>query len=157
MAGLAIGPVAAQTVTEKAERGEVAIVAKSDPVMGAAMHRAQAELPGFLALSTEPKPGMEGFAVKVAIREGEEAEYFWIAPFSANGRQFSGAINNEPRAVHSVKLGQTITFDQSEIVDWMYFDNGAMKGNYTAYAVLKSTPVHEADEFKRRFRFSCDF
>lgn len=121
------------------------------------MHRAQAELPGFLALSTEPKPGMEGFAVKVAIREGEEPEYFWIAPFSANGRQFSGAINNEPRAVHSVKLGQTITFDQSEIVDWMYFDNGAMKGNYTACAVLKSTPAHEADEFKRRFRFSCDF
>jgi uncharacterized protein YegJ (DUF2314 family) len=155
--GLAIGPAAAQTVTEKAERDEVAIVAKSDPVMAAAMHKAQAELPGFLALSAAPNPGMKGFAVKVAIREGEEAEYFWIVPFNASGRQFSGAINNEPRAVHSVKLGQTITFDQSEIVDWMYFDNGAMKGNYTACALLKSVPADEADEFKRHYRLSCDF
>ena len=77
-AGLAIGPAAAQTVTEKAERDEIATVAKSDPVMAAAMHKAQAELPGFLALSVAPQPGMKGFAVKVAIREGQEAEYFWI-------------------------------------------------------------------------------
>ena len=155
-AGLAIGPAAAQTVTEKAERDEIATVAKSDPVMAAAMHKAQAELPGFLALSVAPQPGMKGFAVKVAIREGEEAEHLWIAPFSASGRQFSGAINNEPRAVLSVKLGQTIAFDQSEIVDWMYLDNGAMKGNYTACALLKSASRREADLFKRKFGLACD-
>jgi uncharacterized protein YegJ (DUF2314 family) len=154
LAGLAIGPAAAQTVTEKAERDEVATVAKSDPVMAAAMHKAQAELPGFLALSAAPKPGMKGFAVKVAIREGADAEYFWIVPFNASGRQFSGVINNEPRAVHSVKLGQTIKFDQSEIVDRMYFDNGAIKSNYTTCALLKSVP---ADEFERNYRLSCNF
>jgi uncharacterized protein YegJ (DUF2314 family) len=157
LAGLVASPTAAQTVTEKAERDETAIVAKSDPVTAAAMRKAQVELPSFLALSTAPKPGMEGFAVKVAIREGEEAEYFWIVPFTANGRQFSGAINNAPRAVHSVKFGETITFDQSEIVDWMYFDNGEMEGNYTACALLKSAPASEAEEFKQRFHFHCDF
>jgi hypothetical protein len=73
LAGLVASPTAAQTVTEKAERDETAIVAKSDPVMAAAMRKAQAELPSFLALSAAPKPGMEGFAVKVAIREAEEA------------------------------------------------------------------------------------
>lgn len=98
-----------------------------------------------------------GFAVKVAIREGEKAEYFWIVPFTANGRQFSGAINNAPRAVHSVKFGETITFDQSEIVDWMYFDNGETEGNYTACALLKSAPASEAEEFKQRFHFHRDF
>ena len=131
-AGLVISPVAAQTVTEKAARDETAIVAKSDPVMAAAMRKAQAELPGFLALSAAPKPGMKGFAVKVAIREGGAAEYFWIHPFTSSGGQFSGAINIEPRWGHTVKMGQTITFGLSEIVDWMYIDNGEMKGNLPA-------------------------
>jgi len=54
-------------------------------------------------------------------------------------------------------MGQTITFDQSEIVDWIYVDDGDMKGNYTACALLKSAPAEEAEEFKRRFRLNCDF
>jgi uncharacterized protein YegJ (DUF2314 family) len=78
-------------------------------------------------------------------------------PFTANGRQFSGAINNAPRTVHSVKFGETITFDQSEIVDWTYFDKGEMDGNYTASALLKLAPASEAEEFKQRCHFHCDF
>jgi uncharacterized protein YegJ (DUF2314 family) len=157
LASLAASPIAAQTVTEKGERDEIAIVAKSDPVMAAAMRKARAELPGFLAIAAAPKPGMEAFAVKVAIRESSDAEYFWIDPFTSSGRQFSGVINNEPRMVHSVKLGQTITFDLSEVVDWMYIDNGEMKGNYTACALLTSAPAQEVEEFKKRFRLNCDF
>jgi uncharacterized protein YegJ (DUF2314 family) len=157
LAGLAASPTAAQTVTEKAESDETAIVAKSDPVMAAAMRKAQVKLPDFLAIAAAPKPGMKAFAVKVAIRESDDAEYFWIDPFTSTGRQFSGVVNNEPRMVHSVKIGQTITFDLSEIVDWMYIDNGEMKGNYTACALLASAPAQEAEEFKKRFRLNCNF
>jgi uncharacterized protein YegJ (DUF2314 family) len=148
---------AAQTITQKAERDELAIVAKSDPIMARAMSEARQTLPDFLDVAAAPKPGLEGFAVKVAIREGDNAEYFWITPFTAKGGEFSGAINNTPREVHSVKLGQTITFNRSEIVDWMYLDGGKMKGNYTACALLKSASKQEAEEFKKRFGLDCDF
>jgi uncharacterized protein YegJ (DUF2314 family) len=156
-AGLNPQPTSAQTITQKAERDELAIVAKSDPVMAAAMGKARQTLPDFLELAAAPKPGMEGFAVKVAIREGDDAEYFWITPFTDKDGAFSGAINNTPRSVRSVKLGQTITFGQSEIVDWMYMDGNAMKGNYTACALLKSAPKQQQDEFKKRFGLDCDF
>jgi uncharacterized protein YegJ (DUF2314 family) len=156
-AGLNPQPTSAQTITQKAERDELAIVAKSDPVMAAAMGKARKTLPDFLELAAAPKPGMEGFAVKVAIREGDDAEYFWITPFTDKDGAFSGAINNTPRSVRSVKLGQTITFGQSEIVDWMYMDGNAMKGNYTACALLKSAPKQQQDEFKKRFGLDCDF
>jgi uncharacterized protein YegJ (DUF2314 family) len=99
---------------------------------------------------------MDGFAVKVAIREGNQAEYFWITPFTVKDGAFSGEINNQPRLVHSVKLGQTITFDKSEIVDWMYLDDNKMKGNYTACALLKSASKREVEEFKKRFGLDCD-
>lgn len=155
-ATLAAAPAGAQTITQKAERDEVAVVGKNDPVMAAAMTKARASLPDFLALAAAPKPGMEGFAVKVAIHEGDDAEYFWIVPFTINNGQFSGKINNRPDVVHSVKMGQTISFAQSEIVDWMYLDGGKMMGNYTACALLKSAPKSEVEEFKRRFGLNCD-
>jgi uncharacterized protein YegJ (DUF2314 family) len=156
-AGLGPKPATAQTITQKAEHDELAIVAKSDPVMAAAMSKARKTLPDFLGTAAAPKPGMEGFAVKVAIREGDNAEYFWITPFTSKDSEFSGAINNTPRSVRSVKLGQTITFGQSEIVDWMYMDGDEMKGNYTACALLKSAPKQEQAEFKKRFGLDCDF
>ena len=156
-AGLSPKPAAAQSTTQKAERDELAFVAETDPVMAAAMAKAHNALPDFLTLSAAPKPGTEGFAAKVAIREGDNAEYFWITPFSSSDGEFSGAINNMPRAVHGVKLGRTIAFHQSDIVDWMYMDNNAMKGNYTACALLKSASKQEQKEFKKRFGLDCDF
>jgi len=113
------------------------------------MRKAQATLADFLKIAAAPKPGTQSFSLKVAVREGERVEYFWITPFTNNGSQFSGEINNTPRVVHSVKLGQTIAFAQSDIVDWLYIENGMMRGNYTACALLKSAPKNEAEEFKK--------
>lgn len=156
-AGLTARLADAESPTKKAERDELAFVAKSDPVMAKAMSKARATLPDFLSTAAAPKAGMDGFAVKVAIRDGEQAEYFWITPFTTKDGAFSGEINNTPRLVHSVKLGQTITFDKSEIVDWMYLDGDKMKGNYTACALLKSASKREVEEFKKRFGLDCDF
>ena len=61
------------------------------------------------------------------------------------------------RAWFTLKLGQTITFAQSDIVDWLYIENGMMRGNYTACALLISAPKNEAEEFKKTFGLSCDF
>ena len=104
--GLTARPAGAESPTKKAERDELAFVAKSDPVMAKAMSKARATLPDFLSIAAAPKAGMDGFAVKVAIREGEQAEYFWITPFTTKDGAFSGEINNTPRLVHSVKLGR---------------------------------------------------
>lgn len=157
-AGLVSNLAAGPSPTEKAERDELAIVGNSDPVMAAAMRKARATLPDFLALAAAPKPSMEGFAVKVAIPvSARDAEYFWITPFTNTSGQFSGAINNTPRLAKTVKLGQTITFSQAAIVDWMYMDGHTMKGNYTACALLKSASKREVEEFKERFGLDCDF
>ena len=157
LAVLTVKPLSAQTITQKAERDEVAIVAKNDPVMAAAMRKARDTLADFLVIAAAPKPGMTNFAVKVAIHQGNDAEYFWIDPFTDENGRFSGRINNKPDLIRSVKLGQTITFERSEIVDWMYLDGDKMKGNYTACALLKSASRQEAEEFKKRFGLDCDF
>jgi uncharacterized protein YegJ (DUF2314 family) len=152
-----IVPGRTQGLLEKAERDEIALVAKDDPTMAAAMRKARATLADFLSAARAPGEGTEGFSVKVAVREGNSAEYFWVIPFEAKAAgRFSGKLNNTPRTVRTVKNGQTLDFSEREIVDWMYFDHGKMKGNYTACALLKTAPKSDVDAFKKRFGLECD-
>jgi uncharacterized protein YegJ (DUF2314 family) len=149
-------PRSGHSLVDKAERDELELVALDDPMMAAAMRKARATLRDFLALAANPRPTMEGFAIKVAIREGCDSEYFWIHPFDLSGGVFSGRINNMPRSVRNVKIGDGITFTENEIVDWMYMDGPAMKGNYTARAMLNKASPEEREAFQKRFGLDPD-
>jgi uncharacterized protein YegJ (DUF2314 family) len=149
-------PSSAQPITEKAERDEVALVSKNDPVMAAAMQKARQTLPDFLKVAAAPPAKAEGFAVKVAIREGATAEYFWIVPFETKGNAFTGTLDNTPRLIRKTKMGDALNFTKDEIVDWMYMDDGVMKGNHTACAVMKKATQKDRDAFKKRFGLDCD-
>jgi uncharacterized protein YegJ (DUF2314 family) len=146
-----------QSILERTRRDDVTLVPKDDPDMAAAMRKARALLPEFLTLAKAPPPGTSGFSLKVRVRDGDTVEYFWIIPFAVKDGQFSGKVDNEPRSVRNVALGQTITFAESEIVDWLYVDGGNMKGNYTTCAVLKHEPQHEAEEMMTHYHMQCDF
>jgi uncharacterized protein YegJ (DUF2314 family) len=148
--------LAAQTISDKAQRDDIVNVAKDDPVMLPAMRKARATLPDFLALAKAPRPKTEGFSVKVAVRDRGQVEYFWIGPFENKDGQFSGRLDNRPRLVGNVTFGQTLSFAENEIVDWMYMDDGRMKGNYTACAILKKEPRAEAEAMMQRYGLKCD-
>jgi uncharacterized protein YegJ (DUF2314 family) len=96
--------------------------------------------------------------VKVGIREGKNTEYFWVNELATAGDDFTGKINNEPRMVKSVKLGQAYKFSKSQIVDWTYLDrpNRKMAGNFTACALLSKEPPAEAEAMKKRYGLSCE-
>jgi uncharacterized protein YegJ (DUF2314 family) len=156
---LAVGivPAAAEGLLDNAQRDQIVLVPKGDPDMAAAMRKARATLPDFLALARAPRPSTSGFAVKVAIRDpGTENEYFWITPFREQDGRFIGRIDNIPRLVRSVRLGQTFAFSHGEIADWLYYEGGKMKGNYTACATTKREPG-KAEAFKKEFGLECDF
>jgi uncharacterized protein YegJ (DUF2314 family) len=94
----------------------------------------------------------------VAISDGKNTEYFWVSKFSNAGSTFTGVLNNEPRLVKGHKLGETISFDQKQIVDWTYIDQTQrrMVGNFTACALLTKEPPAQAEAFKRQYGLQCD-
>lgn len=148
----------AQSILEKAQRDNVVSIPDDDPDMAAAMRKARATLPEFFALAQAPKPTTINFAVKVGVRMDNSSnhEFFWIRPFEKKGNQYSGKLRNDPRSVKRLKFGDTITFSENEIVDWTYLDNGKMKGNYTACAILKREPKESAEAFKKQYGLECD-
>jgi uncharacterized protein YegJ (DUF2314 family) len=156
-AGLNAPASSRNSAVQKAERDEVFFLALNDPMIAAAIYNARETLPGFLALANRPGPTMEGFAVKIARIADGGPKYFWIHPFAHIEKRFVGQINNTPRSAVGLKMGDTITFTEPEIVDWMYMDRGRMLGNYSARAMLRSAPPEDREAFRRRFGLDFDF
>jgi uncharacterized protein YegJ (DUF2314 family) len=152
---LPVSEAAAQTTLEKASRDEVFNIQQGDPEMAAAMRKARAGLPGFFKLAAQPKPSMKNFQIKVGVRHSTGREFFWIRPFERKGYGFSGQIANTPRVIQHLKTGDTITFRESEIVDWTYFEDGKMRGHYTMCPLLKREPREHAEAYIKQYELDC--
>lgn len=128
-----------------------------DPYLVAAKQKARETLSGFLVLARAPRPTMEQLSLKIRIQEGDKNEFIWVHPFEQKKEAFSGVVNSMPRFVRSVTRGQRIAFTEAEIADWLYVEDGRMKGNYTACAIIRREPQEQQEAFKQRHGLNCDF
>jgi uncharacterized protein YegJ (DUF2314 family) len=148
----------AQSVIERAKKDELVFMRDEEPAMRRAFQVARETLDTFLETAERGASNHTGFAVKVAISQGDETEYFWVNNFESKARgQFEGEINNEPRMVKSVRLGQRYAFSREQVVDWMYLDRSErrMVGNFTLCALLTQQSRREAEATIRRFKLDC--
>lgn len=83
-------------------------------------------------------------------------EFVWVRPFEQQDSRYVGKLRNEPQSVKDLKAGDAIAFDEKDIVDWTYFDDGKMKGNFTACALLKRRPQEEMQAFKKAYGLDCE-
>lgn len=150
--------VLCQSIEERAKKQDLVFMQDEEPAMRRAFENARASLDGFLEKAKNPPAEATGFALKVGVREGKNTEYFWVNEFNEKDGQFTGKINNEPRLVKGVRMGQHYTFPRAHIVDWMYIDRvqGRMIGNFTMCALLTKEPPADAAAAKKRFGLTCD-
>ncbi len=134
----------------RAQSGEDVVVSIEDegPEMAAAMNKARGSITVFWTELANPGPGVEGFAVKVGIRDENGHEFFWIGDLERSGATVSGRINNAPRTVANVEHGQNYTFHQDRIVDWMFFRRGKIVGNETMRPLLAHMPADQAAYYR---------
>ena len=74
------------------------------------------------------------------ISDGEEVEHLWLTDVSYSDGKFTGILNEDPQSVRNVIFGQEVTVEETEILDWMYLDDGKLVGNYTLRVFLKRMP-----------------
>lgn len=146
-----------QFITERAQNDATTNTQSEEPALRRATEKAQATLDDFLTKAKQLPAGTSAYALKVRVQEGRDTEYFWVEEFTWTDGSFTGRINNEPRLVKSIKLGQIYKFSRSQIADWKYFDekNGKTFGNFTACALLSKEPPAQAEEIKRRDGLDC--
>jgi len=144
-------------IADRAQNDAITNMQGEEPALRRATEKAQATLDDFLTKAKQPPAGTSSYALKVRVQEGRDTEYFWVEEFTWSDGSFTGRINNEPRLVKSIQLGQIYTFSRSQIADWKYVDerNGKTSGNFTACALLSKEPPAQAEEIKRRDGLDC--
>jgi len=138
-----------------------------DPEMAAAAAKARTGLDDFLTRLESPPPGTEGYSVKIGMKDDgdgvimsgdanlEGGEYFWIGDIVRDGDKYRGTLSNEPQFVRNLQKGQPITFARQNIFDWMYFDNGRMKGNATSCPLLMRSAPEELAFYRDNYGLEC--
>jgi uncharacterized protein YegJ (DUF2314 family) len=101
----------------------------------------------FLDALKSPKPNQNNFSIKKAYQEGKSSEHIWLTEITFDGKMLHGVVNNAPVDVHNVKLGDKAAILADEISDWMYIENGKLKGGYTIRVFYN----HQTSEEKIRF------
>jgi uncharacterized protein YegJ (DUF2314 family) len=134
-----------------AERAPGIGVPEGDTEMTAAIAVARAGLPQFWKTFANPGRGEEGFALKVAISDKGETEFFWLVDVERKDDLILGTINNEPDVVTNVRLGQRYSFTEDKISDWMFMRSGKMVGNETMRPLLKRMTPAEAARFRAMY------
>lgn len=118
-----------------------------DPAMDAATAQARASLPTFWAIVSN-NPAIEERSVKVGYptRHGG-IEYLWVDVMDRHGQQISGRILNEPEDVVDVRVGQAVTVQERDVVDWSYRKTGGRYfGQFTTREVLRHTDKATSQE-----------
>ena len=143
LAGLALPCAAA------AQDSSYIKVPNQDPEMEDAKAKARATLGHFWEKFANPGPGEDGFAIKVALPYGDNnTEHIWTRDIERKDGKISAVINNVPRDVKTVRLGQRIDVADAQISDWLYMRSGKMVGNYTMRPLLKRLPPREAARYR---------
>lgn len=143
---LALG---AAPLTATAQDSSYIRVPNEDPEMAEARAKARATLPQFWEKMDKPGPGEEGFALKVGIPYGgNSSEHIWTSKIERKDGKIFGVIDNVPRDVKTIRLGQRIEIADARISDWMYRRSGKIVGGYTIRPLLKRMPPDEAARFR---------
>ncbi len=128
---------------------KVVQVRSDDADMLAARNKAQATLSSFWAKHDRPGVGEDGFALKLAIRDGENVEHMWCGYVEGTAGKSRCRISNEPETVKTVTFGQTVDVDPAIISDWMYMKDGKIKGGQTIRVLVARMPDEEAETYRK--------
>ncbi|MBI5129168.1 MAG: DUF2314 domain-containing protein [Rhodopseudomonas palustris] len=152
----ALPPAGAGNLLDRVERDELRYVPDDDPAMQAAIAKARATLPDFLAKAARPRINQRTFALKVEVRLADgRSEFLWVTRFANQGDDFIGVVDNEPRLVPTLKRGGYLVFKRDEIADWLYLEGDRMVGNFTLCAMTAAVP-EDRRIAREQFGLACD-
>jgi uncharacterized protein YegJ (DUF2314 family) len=127
-----------------------------EEAMEKAMDEAVESLDNFNAVLKAPKKNQEQFAVKFMVEVKDEAELLWLSDPKFDKGVYTGKVANQPAIAKHLKPGEMIKVKEDDVVDWMYVEDGKLKGGFTIRAQRKFTTATELKKFDDQFKFKFD-
>jgi len=149
--GPAMGPV-----TLNDPRPEVTRIAVDDPLTAIAINQARQTSGQLLQAFRKRGAAQRDFRFKILVAERGLVEQYWVTLEGADEHGFTGSIANHPGDITGVKFGQRVTVPAGEISDWMYVDNGVLKGGFSVRLMRDRLQPEERPEFERQMGFRIE-
>ena len=129
-------------------------ISQHNNAMKRAVHQARRTVGVFIQAVRHPAAGQHDFQVKKPFRQGDVVEHLWLSDVSFRGNRFHGLVDNVPRKIKGLKMGDLVSVNPNEITDWAFVENGRLVGGYSIrvlYAEL-SPKGRKVLEDEARFR-----
>ncbi len=121
-------------------------VRADDPALIAARARARSEIDAVMA--RHARAPLHELSVKAPITDGVRVEQVWLAGVRYEDGVFIGTIDNDPERVKTRRAGEVVRVKKEDISDFMYEEDGKIRGNYTLRALLDRLPPEEAERYR---------
>ncbi len=130
------------------------------PKNHAAMHRAVLQarktVGAFITALRHPAPDQKDFEIKKPFIQNGQIEHIWLSDVQLVGNRLQARVDNQPRKIQGLKLGQVVSVDPKEISDWLYIDHGKLVGGYTVRVQYSELSAKEKQEFDRAADFKIE-
>ena len=124
--------------------------------MNAAIETARSTVSTFVEALDHRGASRSNLSLKLGIRGKDEAEHFWLSDVEHSDGKFSGKIANTPEFVNTVKLGQKMSVSAKQISDWMFIENGVLRGNFTMRVMRDRLSPEERSKFDSQLGFRIE-
>lgn len=121
----------------------------ADSAMNGAIEQARRTMSEFETVLKNPDSTQKNFAVKVALPHSAGVEHIWLAKPEMETDSVVGTVETMPMYVKTVTAGQRVRIDRDVISDWMYMENGKLRGGYTMRIALDELPEKERAAHKK--------
>ncbi len=153
MPAKADNPIAKELQNKTKTEPEYYQVQNEHAAMHQAVIKARKTVGKFIGAVKHPATGQTDFEVKKPFVQGNEVEHIWLSDVQFTGSRFQGRVDNTPRKIRGLKVGQLVSVNPNEISDWVYIDNGKLVGGYTIRAHYNQLTPEQKKEFDRQADF----
>jgi uncharacterized protein YegJ (DUF2314 family) len=127
-----------------------------DMGMNNAISNAQSTLEQFDKALKSNQYDKNSFALKVKFPTSNGAEHIWATDIIVKDGHYFGIVDNLPELTTKVKLGDKIQLEKANISDWMYSENGTLRGGYTMKLIRSRMSKEEQKAFDADFHYKIE-
>jgi len=120
-----------------------------DQAMNGAIGKARRTLQTFIDSLKSGNHSLRDFTIKMKFKTAEGHEHIWLNNISFVGSKMFGVVNNLPEQTREVNLGETVEVTDDKITDWMFIEDGKLRGGYTIRVLFKDMSEKEKKEFEQ--------
>lgn len=124
-----------------------------DAEMNTAIEKAKSSFTVFTTAFNSKKTKFSSFSIKIPFVTVGGNEHIWISEISKEKDNYFGIVDNLPESTSQVKLGDKIKIEPAKISDWMFIEEGKLRGGYTIRIIRKRMTEDERKEFDSALPF----